>query len=329
MRTEITLRFRRSSLHFAACVWALALGGCATTQHALPDDGFVDVPGGRVAFRVVGTGHGTPALIIHGGPGGTGCSYVSNIEGLAASRPVVIYDQLGSGNSDRMPDLERDATLSRFVAEVVAVRKELGLDEVHIVGHSWGAAVALEYLLTANPGGVRSVTFVGPLLSTPRWIADANALVAALPEDAQQAIEAAKSSGKFDTAEFEAANKVFDSQFGTRSRPEQQSLTACGATPVRFNAKLYQYMWGPSEFVSTGTLRDYDRLEQLHRLRIPTLFVIGEYDEVRAQTAREFQSRVVGSSLRVIPDAAHGVHVDQPAAFNDAIDDFLESVERR
>jgi proline iminopeptidase len=304
------------------------LGGCAT-QHALPDDGFVDVPGGRVAFRVVGTGHGTPVLIIHGGPGGSGCSYVSNTKGLAASRPVVIYDQLGSGNSDRMPDLERDATLARFVAEVVAIRKELGLDEVHLVGHSWGATVALEYLLTANPEGVRSVTFVGPLISTPRWIADANALVEALPEDAQEAIEAAKASGKFDTAEFEAANKVFDSQFGARSPREKQSLPACSATPVRFNARLYQYMWGPSEFVSTGTLRDYDRIEQLQRLRIPTLFVIGEYDEVREQTAREFQARVTGSSLRVIPDAAHAVQIDQPAAFNDAVGDFLESVERR
>jgi proline iminopeptidase len=228
-----------------------------------------------------------------------------------------------------MPDLEHDATLARFVAEVVAIRKELGLDEVHLVGHSWGATVALEYLLTANPEGVRSVTFVGPLISTPRWIADANALVEALPEDAQEAIEAAKASGKFDTAEFEAANKVFDSQFGARSPREKQSLPACSATPVRFNARLYQYMWGPSEFVSTGTLRDYDRIEQLQRLRIPTLFVIGEYDEVREQTAREFQARVTGSSLRVIPDAAHAVQIDQPAAFNDAVGDFLESVERR
>jgi proline iminopeptidase len=52
---------------------------------------------------------------------------------------------------------------------------------LHLVGHSWGAAVALEYLLTGDRTGVRSVTFVGPLLSTSRWIEDANSLVTMLP----------------------------------------------------------------------------------------------------------------------------------------------------
>ena len=127
----------------------LALTGCAHTD-PLPDDGFVAVPGGRVAFRVTGKSGGVPVLMIHGGPGGTGCSYADTMQGVAASRPVVTYDQLGSGNSDRMLNLERDAVLSRFVAEVTAIRAQLGLQEVHLVGHSWGAAIALEYLLTGD-----------------------------------------------------------------------------------------------------------------------------------------------------------------------------------
>ena len=91
---------------------AVCLTACASPER-LPDDGFVDVPGGRVAFRVVGKKTGVPVLFIHGGPGGTSCTYASTTGGIAASRPVVMYDQLGSGNSDRMLDLSRDATLSR------------------------------------------------------------------------------------------------------------------------------------------------------------------------------------------------------------------------
>ena len=310
-------------------VLALAASGllaCAS-QQPLPDDGFVDVPGGRVAFRVIGSGDGVPMLLIHGGPGGTSCSYVSTVDGIASSRAVVVYDQLGSGNSDRLQDMERDATLSRFVAEVDAIRQQLGLAEVHVVGHSWGATVALEYLLTANPTGVRSVTFVGPLLSTPRWIEDANALVGQLPAEVQAAIHAAKASGKYDTPEFEAANEVFEKHFG--SRAPRKSLPACESAPVRFNAQLYEYMWGPSEFVSTGTLRDYDRLERLGELKLPTLFVVGQYDEVRVETAQDFQARVPGSILRVIPDSGHGITRDQPEAFNEVIGGFLRSVEKR
>lgn len=88
-------------------------------------------------------------------------------------------------------------------------------------------------------------------------------------------------------------------------------------------------MWGPSEFVSTGTLRDYDRLEQLSELKLPTLFLLGQYDEVRVDTARDFQIRVPGSILRVIPDAAHGIQRDQPEAFNEVILEFIKGAERR
>lgn len=313
---------------FLPAILLLALTGCAPTN-LLPDDGFVAVPGGRVAFRVTGKPGGVPVLMIHGGPGSTSCSYPDTMQGVAASRPVVTYDQLGSGNSDRMLNLERDAVLSRFVAEVSAIRTQLGLQEFHLVGHSWGAAVALEYLLTGDRTGVRSVTFVGPLLSTPRWIEDANSLVAMLPQDAQDAITAALNTARFDSPEFQAANDVFESRFLVRTPRSQRRLPLCESTPVRFNAELYEYMWGPSEFVATGTLGDYNRIDRLAEITIPTLFLVGEHDEARPETMLEFQALVPGSVVKVIPEAAHAVNVDQSQAFNAALVEFLSTVETR
>ncbi len=140
-------------------VGTCVLVSCASSA-PLPDDGFVNVPGGRVAIRVIGQGDGIPLLIIHGGPGGSSCTYPATLAGVAKARPVVMYDQLGSGHSDRMADLKRDAVLSRFVSEVAAIRAELALHKVHLVGHSWGAAVALEYLLTSDAkGGVDPVSW--------------------------------------------------------------------------------------------------------------------------------------------------------------------------
>jgi proline iminopeptidase len=307
---------------------ASCLVGCAT-RSSLPDDGFVTVPGGRVAFRVIGEGRGTPALMIHGGPGGTSCSYADTVGQLATTRPVVVYDQLGSGNSDRMVSLQRDATLQRFVDEVAAIREQLGLEEVHLVGHSWGATVALEYLLSGQRQGVRSVSFVGPLISTPVWIRDANALVETLPADAQRAIDAAKESGNYDTPEFDAANTLFESQYVIRTPRGQKPMPTCASTPVRFNQELYEYMWGPSEFVATGTLRDYDPVARLHELDLPVMFLAGEYDEARPETMRQFQKLVPGSIVKVIPGAAHSVNVDQTEAFNAVLSEFLSSVENR
>src|SRR5262249_9694211 len=99
-------------------------------------EGFIQVPGGRVWYRIVGSGNATPLLTIHGGPG-MPSDYLRPLELLADERPVIFYDQLGCGKSDRPkdPSLWRE---DRFVEELATVRKALGLSEVHIYAHSWG-----------------------------------------------------------------------------------------------------------------------------------------------------------------------------------------------
>ena len=315
---------RHVSLLVAASL-VVGVVGCGQVP-SLPDDGFVEVIGGRIAYHVVGAGDGVPVLVIHGGPGGSSCSYQSTLTGIAAERPVVMYDQLGSGHSDRITDLERYAVLPRFVEEVVEIREILQLDEVHLIGHSWGATVALEYLLTVEHDGVLSVVLVGPLIGTERWLQDADALVETLPPETQEAIRIATATGDYATPEFRAANDVFMSKFLRRTPRESRDLPACAARPPG-DSGLYEYMWGPSEFVSTGTLRDHNRIDRLPELDLPTLFLVGEYDEARPETMREFQALVPTSSVEVIPDAGHASHVDQPEAFNAAILEFLAEVE--
>ena len=115
-------------------------------------EGMLAVPGGRIWYRVVGTGTGTPLLAIHGGPGGTSCRMREHGR-LGDERPVIFYDLLGTGRSERAADTTL-WTLPRAVEEVEAIRRALGLREVHLLGQSWGSAVALEYALTHPNSGV-------------------------------------------------------------------------------------------------------------------------------------------------------------------------------
>ena len=290
---------------------------------ALPDDGFVDVTGGRVAFRVIGEGDKTPIIFIHGGPGGSSCSFMGNIDQISKERPVILYDQLGSGSSDRIVDLDKYAKIERFVSELDAIRDDLGLEEVHLLGHSWGAAVALEYLLL-DPEGVKSVIFMGPYFGTERWIQDANYLLGLLPKETQNAVNEAKASGDFSTDSFKEANALFEQNYVVRNRRERN--IECIISP-KGNSQLYTHMWGPSEFVSTGTLLDYDRIDQLPQLKLPVLFLIGEYDEARPETIMEFQSLVPNSSVKVVANAGHALDNDQPIEFNNTVIEFLGRVE--
>ena len=99
-----------------------------------PGQGFVDVPGGPVWYNVAGNGPGIPLLVLHGGPGGTSCGFTL-LEPLGDQRPIVRYDQLGTGRSGRPDDLSL-WTVEHFVEELHVLRTELGLDQMHLLGHS-------------------------------------------------------------------------------------------------------------------------------------------------------------------------------------------------
>jgi proline iminopeptidase len=313
------LRAARRALVACAATLVVACGGSASLK---PGDGMLDVPGGRIWYRVVGTGHGTPLLVIHGGPGGTSCRLREHGR-LGDERPVIFYDQLGTGRSERSRDTTL-WTLPHAVDEVDAIRRALGLREVHLLGQSWGSAVAAEYALTRPASGVRSLVLTGPFLSTPRWIADAKLLVAQLPDTVQRVIASADSTGAYDTPAYRAAMDSFAVRFGSRRRVRYPECAT-----VQGNDTIYRRMWGPSEFRATGTLRDYDRTARLGELRLPVLLVAGQFDEAREETVRGYAALIPGARVEIIPGAGHASVSDAPEVTTGVVRRFLADVERR
>jgi proline iminopeptidase len=103
---------------------------CTSTPARRADEGFITVEGGRIWYHRVGTGTGTPLVLLHGGPGSASYA-LKPLLALGNERPVIIYDQLGSGKSDRPTDTTL-FTVERYVRELQALRDSLGLAEVHI-----------------------------------------------------------------------------------------------------------------------------------------------------------------------------------------------------
>ena len=148
-------------------------------------EGFVGFRGLRTWYRIAGDRHAAtdgqlPLLLLHGGPGFPSDPFES-LEALARSgRPVIRYDQIGCGRSDRPHDPSW-WTVETFVDELATVRRELGLDHVHLLGWSWGGMLALEYLLT-KPEGIASVVLTSTPPSIPLYVEEARRLRDGLPE---------------------------------------------------------------------------------------------------------------------------------------------------
>jgi proline-specific peptidase len=308
---------RRAFLACASAAGAFALARPAWARgpasYPVPDrELMATVPGGRVYVRVNGRldGPRLPVVMIHGGPGGTHSAFL-NALALADERAVILYDQLDSGRSDH-PGNRANWTVERFTDEVDAVRRALGLSRWHVLGQSWGGTVALEYG-ARRPRALAGLVLASPLISTRSWLADAAALRAELPADVQAILRQCDPPAAV-TPACDEATGVFYANFNRREpATEAMKRYARDNGGKGFNAKLYQTMWGSSEFVSTGTLKGYDGEPLLAKLDgARTLFIDGQYDEARPVTLGAFAARVPGAGFAVVPNAAHGFFNDSP-----------------
>lgn len=304
------------SIAFGAALQSLPLWARGLSSFPPPArELMAPVPGGRVYVRINGRldGPRLPVVALHGGPGGTHGSMLEALA-LADERAVILYDQLDSGRSDH-PNDPANWTVGRFTDELEAVRRAVGVPRWHVVGHSWGGTIALEYG-ARRPAALAGLVLASPLVSTRSWIADANALRAQLPRDVQAVLESCDPPRPV-TPSCEKATNVFYQQFNGRE-PVRDSLKAYAkveraAGGKGFNPILYNTMWGSSEFVATGTLKDYDGEPLLARLDgRRTLFIDGQYDEARPVTLGAFAARVPGAEFAVVPGAAHGFLSDRP-----------------
>lgn len=288
----------------------------------IPDEGFADVPGGRVRYHISGAEEsGIPLLVLHGGPGCTS-DYLEPLAALGG-RPVVFYDQLGCGDSDR-PDDSSLWTLERYVEELAAVREALGLDCVHILGQSWGTMLAVEYMLTHRPDGVESLVLSAPCLSASRWAADGRRYLRALPEIHRDAILRAEDTGTYDDPAYQEAMMAYYRRHVCRTDPWPDCLMR---TFERLNTAIYLQMWGPSEFTITGSLGGFERAERLRKIPVPALFTCGEFDEATPATTAYYHSMMPGSEVAVFDGAAHEHHLEATAAYLAVVREFLAKVE--
>ena len=273
-----------------------------------------------MTWRRFGGGTGTPLLLIHGGPG-VPSDYLDPLSALGDERPVFVWDQLGCGRSDHPTD-PRLWTRARFVDEMARVRRALGLEQVHLLGHSWGATLAVDYLRTNGQAGIRSLILAGPLLDTARYLAASAVLLQSLDGPSQAAIATAIRNGDFSTPAFKAADNDYASHFLSR-HPQPTTKPLLDWSLGHIAMPVYETMWGPAEYVCTGSLRSLDLTPYLPHLTIPTLYVSGEFDECMAGTSRFFASRSPSASLNVIPGSAHLTTIDAPAETNLIVHRFL------
>jgi proline-specific peptidase len=289
-------------------------------------EGTIPFKGYETWYRIVGDGEEPgklPLLCLHGGPGAPH-DYLQPLEAIAGTgRRAIFYDQVGCGNSSRTD--ESLWNVETFVEEVGVVREALGLDRTHLFGSSWGGMLAMEYALT-KPAGLASLTISSSPASIPIWAEETGRLRSELPPEVQQVLDEHEAAGTADSPEYEAAMMEFYKRHVIRIDPMpdyvQRTFELLMESP-----EVYNHMQGPNEFVITGTFKDWDIVDRLGEIDVPTLVTSGRHDECTPRQAGIVHRGIRGSEWVLFEDSSHMQFAEEPERYIQVLDDFLTRVE--
>lgn len=286
-------------------------------------EGLVAVPGGKVWYKRLDPGTGIPLLTLHGGPG-CGHDYLEPLEALASDRPVIFFDQLGCGRSDKPRD-DSLWNIGRFVEEVGAVRNQLRLDTIHLFGHSWGGWLAIEYMLN-RPSGIKGLILASTSASLKQVAEETARLKGTLPAEVRQTLARHEEAGEFHHPDYEAAMMEFYRRFFCRLEPWPDALMRTAAN-MEEHPLPYETMQGPNEFTITGNLKTWNREGALRGIRNRALVTCGRFDELGPPCAQTLLDLLPNAELQIFEQSAHCAHLEEPESYLPKLRQFLDRVE--
>jgi proline iminopeptidase len=279
----------------------------------------VEVDGFKIVTYSFGVGDET-VFCLNGGPG-LPCDYLRDAHSCLKDHGlrVVAFDQLGCGASDRPTD-PKLWTIERYVAETETVRKALGLGKVHLLGQSWGGWLAIEYALT-HPGALKTLILDNTVADIPHLSSELERLRAALGPETVAMMQRHEAQGTFTHPEYAAAITVLNYRHVCRlaewPAPVMRSL-------VDWNMGPYTTMQGPNEFLYIGNLKDWNRVPDLHRIKVPVLITVGQHDEQTPACALRMKLHLPDAELHVFANSSHLPFYEEPQAYYAVLLEFLK-----
>jgi L-proline amide hydrolase len=265
-----------------------------------------------------------PLVVLHGGPGCTH-DYLLSLADLAqGGRPVIFYDQIGNGNSARLPARGADFwTVGLFVAELQNLVAKLNLAETgyHILGQSWGGFLAQEFALT-KPPGLRAVVLADTASSWQGFLDECNKLRAQLPEDVEAVLRKHEEAGTFSDPEYVQACAVFYQRHVCRLDPLPPDVARTFEL-LDEDPTVYHTMNGPSEFHCIGSAVGWTVTGRLPEIANPVLIVSGRYDEAGLPLQTTLLSGLPTAELTVFGESSHMPHWEERGRYMEVVGSWL------
>lgn len=287
-------------------------------------EGYMPFEGFKTYYRIVGekTPGKAPLVLLHGGPGSTH-NYFEVLDKIAETgRQVIMYDQIGCGNSfvEGHPELFNADT---WIKELIELRKHLGLDEIHLLGQSWGGMQTIWYALEYKPKGIKSYILSSTLSSAKLWEEEQKRRISYMSKEDQEALLGAVESGDYSSKEYNDALGRFMNMYCAGEVTDESP--ECLRRPKKSGTEAYIVGWGHNEFSPTGTLAGYEFTDRLHEIKEPCLITSGAIDLCSPYIAKVMHDRIPNSSWELFQFSRHMPFVEETEKYMDVLTKWLDA----
>lgn len=285
----------------------------------------IPVAGGKYKVWTKQLGSGpVKVLLLHGGPGFTH-DYLEAMESFLpqAGIEMYYYDQLGVGNSD-VPDDPALWRLDRYTAEVEEVRRGLGLDQFVLYGHSWGGILGIEYALTYQQH-LRGLVISNMTAGIQSFLRRISLLKKQLLSTEQLArLDALEAARDYENPDYEKLlMEHLYPEMLCRTKPWPEPVTRAFRL---VNQKIYNQMQGKSEFEVTGNLKNWERWDRLHEIKVKALTIGANHDEMDPDDMRKMATLMPNAKCGICPNGSHLAMWDDQAVYFRHLLDFLVNI---
>jgi len=265
-------------------------------------------------------GNGEPLLVLHGGPGSFHDYLIPHFKRLAKTYQIIFYDQRGCGKTE-FPQDTMSIKLENYIEDLEGIRNHLKIDKLNLVGHSWGALLAMNYgkkytenlkrLILISPAPANSDYFDQTFINMQKKRSE---------EDTKELVETMMSSEfeKRETNTFKKAilllNKV--------NLVDQETISKLYDS-VNFNINSANNLMLVNSLLER-TYINFNTIEGLKSIQCPTLIIVGDMDNVPFNSIQLIQENITGSKLEVIRKSCHYPFFESPKVFYSKIKNFLD-----
>lgn len=288
----------------------------STTVAKAQDAGRLVNLNGSLLF-VKSVGEGEPVIVIHGGPLLDHSYLLPYFQFMAEDHQLILYDQRLSGRSSAEVDTA-DIRMEMFVKDIEALRNHFGLEKVHVIGHSWGGLLAMEYAV-AYPKKLRSLVLISPMPPNAElWEKEQEAANSLPPADSIKR-EKIIASGMLESNPARAVKEMLLLSFKQEFHDTAiiDSLDFFIPPDYLQRSRLFKQL--------LPYLQDYDLTDQLRGLEVPTLAIYGSDEAAKDISGPVMKAVFPSAELIIVPRSGHFSFIENPKYFDQIVKSFIMS----